>query len=211
MYVLFPGRHLVQTRFQEDYLIALLSGDQSAPAGIIHGKVIPQESPREVIFAITSSNQENSRYNPIPFYIRAIGVDRFARSIQQSANFRYRIFGIPHYGQTPNFASFTLKEIAEQSEGAIQLTPSNAVVLCSTEEIIRQYQGLGFSIAPGELLLEAPNRVLPIDVIAEVGRAGAGWISNEQIRQQISDASLSLFTDFPEVPQRISRLYRDPL
>src|SRR5437870_866555 len=116
MYLLFPGRHLVNTRFQEDYLVSLLSGDPSTTSGIIREKVIPGASFREVIFAITSSNQENSRFNPVPFYVRAIGVDRFGRKLQERVNFRYCIFGIPHYGPTPNFASFTIKEIAQQSE-----------------------------------------------------------------------------------------------
>ena len=29
------------------------------------------DRPEEIIFAVTSSNQENSRYNPIPFYMMA--------------------------------------------------------------------------------------------------------------------------------------------
>ena len=33
-------------------------------------------------------------YNPIPFHVRAIGVGRFARSLEQSLAFTYRIAGI---------------------------------------------------------------------------------------------------------------------
>lgn len=77
-YLLFPGRHLVNTRFQEDYLQRLLSTRPSALPALISGRCEVSEPPREIIFAITSANQENSRFNPIPFHVRAMGVDRFA-------------------------------------------------------------------------------------------------------------------------------------
>src|SRR5207247_657759 len=132
---------------------------------------------------------ENSRYNPIPFYIRAVGVDRFARKLQGVVTFRYRIFGIPHYGHTPNFAAFTSKEIAEQSERAVVLTAANTVVMCSTQELVSLYQQLGFSIAPAELLEEPDNQMLPIELVREIGNCGAGWVSNEKIQSNLSEAT----------------------
>ena len=80
-YLLFPGRHLVNTVFQGKYLLRALSGLSSMP-GLMVGRSVPSKL-TEVIFAITSANQESSRYNPVPFHIRAIGVDRFARTFSR--------------------------------------------------------------------------------------------------------------------------------
>src|SRR4051812_10264785 len=151
--LLFPGRHLVNTCFQEDFLRSILGKPPTEIAALRRGRSLPTSPVTKVVFAITSANQENSRYNPIPFFVRAIGVDRFARDVSASIDFGYRIFGIPHYGHTDNFAAFTLKEVAGQSENAEQLTPETTIVLCSTPEVISLYVGLGFSVATGELSL----------------------------------------------------------
>ncbi len=183
-YLLFPGRHLVNTRFQEHYLKRLLSTKPSALPGLISGRCELSEPPTEIIFAITSANQENSRFNPIPFHVRAMGVDRFARDLRQRMPFRFRVVGIPHYGHTQNFAEFTVKEIANQSEQAIQLTPENCLVLCSTPEVIQLYQALGFAIAPAEAAEPDPKPVTPIEIIREIGARGADWAAGPLVQGQ---------------------------
>ena len=207
----FPGRHLANTVYQEQYLKRVLAGPVAQLPGFSRGRAVPAAPPSEIIFAITSANQENSRFNPIPFHIRAIGVDRFARQLQSTLNFRYRIFGIPHYGHTPNFAAFTLKEIALQSERAVQLSPENCVVLCSTPEVMQLYGDLGFSIVPAEHGEVDPKPGTPIEIMREMGRAGANWPVSKVIASQLAASHASLFADFPEVPARIVRLYQDPL
>lgn len=209
-YLLFPGRHLVNTAFQERYLKRLLKEPSSSLPGFLPGHAPFAKSPTEIVFAITSANQENSRFNPIPFHIRAVGIDRFARQLSSEINFRYRVFGIPHYGHTSNFAAFTIKEIALQSEQAIQLTPENCLVLCSTPEVIKLYQGLGFSIAPAELA-EENKPATPIEIIREIGVQGCQWKSSSLVSTNLARSHSSLFEDFPEIPQRIARLYQDPL
>jgi SAM-dependent methyltransferase len=208
-YLLFPGRHLVNTRFQAAYLQKLLATAPKDFSGIMVGRAVPDTAPREIIFAITSANQENSRFNPIPFHIRAMGVDRFARELRPSLSFRFRVMGIPHYGHTPNFAEFTIKEIANQSEQAIKLSPENCLVLCSTPEVIRLYQAVGFTVAPAELKETEPKPVTPIEIIREIGMGG--WPNGTMVNTHLADSHRSLFGDLPEVPQRIARLYQDPL
>jgi SAM-dependent methyltransferase len=210
-YLLFPGRHLVNTAFQEQYLKRVLTEPPSTLPGFIAGSAPVAKPPTEIIFAITSSNQENSRFNPIPFHIRAVGVDRFARQLQQHAPFRYRVLGIPHYGHTDNFAAFTIKEIAYQSEHAIQLTPENCLVLCSTPEVIRLYQELGFAIASAELSAADSHPATPIEIIREIGGQKQNWRTGKLASSQLATCHASLFENFPEVPQRIARLYQDPL
>jgi SAM-dependent methyltransferase len=210
-YLLFPGRHLVNTTFQEQYLKRALTEPAKSLPGFIAGNVTLNKPPSEIIFAITSANQENSRFNPIPFHIRAVGVDRFARQLQQNAPFRYRVFGIPHYGHTNNFASFTIKEITYQSEQTIQLTPQNCLVLCSTPEVIRLYQELGFGVVSAELSAPEPRPATPIEIVREFGGQKQGWRAGKLARTQLAASHASLFDDFPEVPTRIARLYQDPL
>jgi hypothetical protein len=52
-----------------------------------------------------------------------VGVDRFAGNCRH-LKFRYRCLAFA-LRTLPNFATFTIKEIANQSEQAIQLTPEN--------------------------------------------------------------------------------------
>lgn len=210
-YLLFPGRHLVNTRFQEAYLQRVLSTPPKQLPGFIAGRTDLDGPPNEIIFAITSANQENSRLNPIPFHVRAMGVDRFAREFRQRLSFRFRVIGIPHYGHTQNFAEFTVKEIAHQTEQAIKLTPENCLVLCSTPEVIRLYQALGFAIALAESAEPEPKPVTPIEMIREIGARGADWANGPLVKTQLAASHQSLFNDLPEVPQRIARLYQDPL
>jgi len=210
-YLLFPGRHLVNTRFQAQYLESVLTTPPLALPGLIAGTATPSEPSAQVIFAITSSNQDNSRFNPIPFHIRAVGVDRFARHLQTRIAFRYRILGIPHYGHTEHFATFTIKEIADQTESAVQLKPENCLVLCSTPEVSQLYVKLGFSVAPAELGEPPPGPATPIAVIREIAQRESEWRSGALVDGQLAPSHLSLLEDFPEVPRRITRLYQDPL
>ncbi len=210
-FLLFPGRHLVNTTFQEQYLKRVLTEQPASLPGFIAGKTVVAKPPTEIIFAITSSNQENSRFNPIPFHIRAVGVDRFARKLQKHVPCRYRVIGIPHYGHTNNFAAFTLKEIAYQSEQTLRLTPENCLVLCSTPEVIRLYQELGFGIVSAELSAAESHPATPIEIIREIGGQKQNWRAGKLAGTQLAASHASLFEDFPEVPQRIARLYQDPL
>jgi SAM-dependent methyltransferase len=210
-YLLFPGRHLLNTTFQEEYLKCLLTEPPANWPGVLAGKKAGVDIPEMVIFAITSANQDNSRFNPIPFHIRAIGVDRFASQLRRQTPFQYRILGIPHYGHTKNFAAFTLKEIADQTEQTIRLSPENCIVLCSTPEVSRLYQELGFAIASAELSVQEPRPATPIDIVREIGAQKQGWRAGPLAATQLAASHAILFEDFPEVPQRIARLYQDPL
>ncbi len=209
-YLLFPGRHLLNTAFQEQYLRTIL---QMPLEGLNfwrgHAPVVPDHLDH-IIFAITSANQSNSRYNPIPFHVRAIGVDRFARPLEMTFGVRYRIIGIPHFRPTPRFATYTLKEIEEQTEGNLRLTPENCVVLCSTTAVIEQYAQLGFAILPAELGHPATPPT-PNDLIQKIVRAGEDWPVSAVVRAELAPATFDLWQDFPDIPRRVLRLWRDPL
>src|SRR5205085_1283891 len=108
--LLLPGRHVLNTRFQEIELFRLLAmpladlpvlGERPAGAGAMIDRLV---------FAVTSANQSNSRYNPVPLEVRTIGVDRFARRLKESLGTSFRIVPVPHFGPTGRFADFILKE-----------------------------------------------------------------------------------------------------
>lgn len=210
--LLLPGRHLANTRFQESYL------GQHVQVPV---ERLPVLGPRccrgvldEVVFAITSANQSHSRYNPIPLEVRAIGVDRFARSLREAYSVRCRLVPIPHYGPTPHFAQFLLKEITEATEGDLELSPENTLVLTSTPSVIDQFLALGYGVLQGELVTREPLRFAaptPMEVVQRAVEAGDCWQEDAVLRQSVSPATLSLWRDFPDVLRRVVRLYRDPL
>lgn len=208
--LLFPGRHLANTTFQADYLRRVVQTplqklafwEEKRPS-------LPAAPINQIIFAITSSNQQHSRYNPIPFHVRAIGVDRFARSLPAAPG-GYRIIGVPHFHPTPRFAEFVLKEIGEQSEGRLALTPQNCVVLCSTPAVAAQYRALGFAILPAEAAESTPPPT-PIDLIRRLAESGAAWPTDPLLQAHLAPATFELWQDFPDVPRRVVRLWRDPL
>ncbi|MGN6644377.1 MAG: hypothetical protein ACTHKU_15405 [Verrucomicrobiota bacterium] len=198
-YLLFPGRHLVNTRFQEAYLQRILTTTPSHLPGFIAGRSELNGPPSEIIFAITSANQENSRFNPVPFHVRAMGVDRFARELRVRLQFRFRVIGIPHYGHTENFAEFTIKEIAYQTEHAVKLTPGNCVVLCSTPEVTRLYQSLGFAVRRRNLANPWQNPPRPSRSSARsvsVGTTGGTDQSQRLIWQRVISACSKICRKF---------------
>src|ERR1035437_1850505 len=212
-YLLFPGRHLVNTKFQEEYIREILSSPISELSVLGQNTWSDKDRISNIVFAVTSANQAHSRYNPIPFYERAIGLDRFARQYKKESNINYRIIGIPHFNPTTNFAEFILKEIAEQSEGRLVLNPKNAIVLCSTPALIKQYSELGFSILPAEYDPSSKSfkTLTPVDLVKKIAEAGEKWKDKEGITSKLSGATLDTWNDFPDIPETLLRLWRDPL
>ena len=209
-YLLFPGRHLLHTSFQEQYLRQVLQAPLAQLdwwQGVQPAAAAPLN---HIIFAITSANQQHSRYNPIPLHVRAIGVDRFARTLEMALDIHYRIVGIPHYQPTPRFAGYVLKEIEEQTEGRLQLSPENCVVLSSTEAVIEQYQALGFAILPAERGQTSPAPT-PMAIIQRFVSIGEQWTFDQSLRAHMAPSSYDLWHDFPDVPRRILRIWREPL
>ena len=148
-YLLFPGRHLVLTRWHEQHLKELINTSLSRlPWSRPPPKpFLDSSSPwvSELLFAVTSSNQPATcRYNPLPYHTRVIGCDRFARSLRDAAppgGLNCRVVGIPHYRGTHKFAEYMIREIEEETEGALTLTPENTAVLTGTESVQKLFAG----------------------------------------------------------------------
>ena len=212
-YLLFPGRHLLNTRFQDEYLLGVLRLPIKKLDLLGSSKVDPEDKITHIIFAVTSSNQSNSRYNPIPFYERAITLDRFAQTYRKVLGVAYTIIGIPHYNPNDRFADYTLKEISEHTEGEHVLTPENTIVLCSTRALIEQYQKLGFAILPAEYdpTTQRNTADTPVDLMKKVVAAGKDWSTDEKVKMTLATSTFEVWQDFPEIPKTILRLWNDPL
>jgi hypothetical protein len=62
--------------------------------------------------------------------------------------------------------------------------------------------------------LEGPETFFaeqPIDLVKRLAEVGEAWAEDDSLRRHLSPATFSLLSDFPEIPRRLARLYRDPL
>jgi SAM-dependent methyltransferase len=157
------------------------------------------------------------------------------RGLAVALGVRYSIIGIPHHRPTPRFAEIVIKEVAEQSGGAIDLAPPVTQVVCSTPQLIERYRALGYEVLTAEAVEAAPGQwnmleALPIEIVQRLGQrvsqslghsvvhsrgqpgaAGPDALDDPWIRQRIHPASFSTLRDFPEVVQAIQALYDEPL
>ena len=206
-YLLLQGRQLVNTKFQEDE-IARVTSKPLDKSDFLDGKTpIAGKSIDTIVFGITSFDQRNSRYNPIPGPKREVGVDRFARLLKEKYGVGVRIVEIPHYAPSDKYIDISLKEIAETT-GDLKLTPKNTVVLSSTPRMIEMYRKRGFGVLPGEF---KTKHLTPIELIEKVVEAGEGWSMSDLIKNNLSEATYTLWQDNPEIIRKLLWLYRDPL
>jgi len=212
MKLLFPGRHVLDTKKQEEYLTDIIykpleNSDFWSDSSNVSGNSID-----ELLFVITSSDQDHSRYNPVGFARRFASLDRFAKSISDSMNIKYRIIGMPHYKNIDNFEEYLLKEVKNQT--TLDLSPENTIILSSTPNLITQFQNSGFSILPAELISIEPekyNSLRPLDLVNLIAEIGDQWKSNQTLINNLSEQSYEFFKDHPDIPQRITKLFNEPL
>jgi SAM-dependent methyltransferase len=212
-YLLFPGRHLLNTKFQETYLRDILSRSAGELQLVGNSKVPASEKINEIIFSITSSNQSNSRYNPVPFWARTISIDRFAQEFKSEFGVRYRIIGIPHYAPSSRYVDILLKEVEEATSDHISLTPENTIVLCSTPALIDAYLKAGFAVLPAEYSPADKkfNTDAPIDIIKKVFTGSVPWNESPEFTSLVSPSSQAVWKDFPDIPAEIAKIWSDPL
>src|SRR3569833_2747091 len=98
MYLLFPGRHHLLTRFQADYLRG--------------------HTGREVVWAVTSANHENTKRNPVPYHRREAAIERFS----VLTGLRSVVVPVFDTAPTDRFAEVTLKNITVATAGVEQAT-----------------------------------------------------------------------------------------
>src|SRR3989344_2756498 len=209
-YLLFPGRHLINTKFQKDYIEKLINIPTGQMDLVGKHEMVDNEKITEIIFAVTSANQSNSRYNPVPFWVRAVAIDRFASKVKEKTATPYRIIAIPHYPPSERYIDFILKEIHENTYDHLTLNPQNTLVLCSTPKLVDDYVKKGFGVLTAEYDYYAKERKqnTPVEIIKIFAESDEGF---GEIEEMISEETLSMWRDFPEIPETIRRIWRDPL
>ncbi len=209
-YLLFPGRHLLNTSFQKQYLdrvLPLTVGEMDVTSST---RLKADDKIGEIIFAVTSANQSNSRYNPVQFWARVVAIDRFARALKERFGIPYRIIGIPHYPPTDHYIDLLLKEIHENTHDRLNLTPENTLVICSTPALIPQYSAKGFAVLPAEYDPEGKKHIAPtpVEIIRQFSESEA---EVESFKGILSEASIEAWHDFPEIPETVRRIWKDPI
>ncbi len=210
-FLLFPGRHLLNTAFQKKYLDKILSLSVGEMDIVGTSALKKEDKVTEIIFAVTSANQANSRYNPVPFWARVVAIDRFARALKDHFGVPYRIIGIPHYPPSDRYVEVLLKEIQENTYDRLNLTPKNTLVLCSTPPLIEAYNAHGFGVLPAEydMVNKKFTAQSPVDMVRQFSESEKGTLT--AILDQASEATVETWKDFPEIPETIRRIWRDPL
>jgi len=201
--VLFHGRHLLYTAFQEQYLRALVEE---------LSKNTKAEQLVEVVFAVTSANHANSRYNPVPFHYRAIGIDVFARKVLESLKATWSIVPIPHMPPTEKFIERVISYAHATREGR-PISPEVTVVICSTPALIEQFDKAGYEVRTSEYDAGTKSFIAetPQTLLARYAAHISDWHNNEQLKNLLSSGTLDLWRTYPEIPREIERLWKESL
>jgi cyclopropane fatty-acyl-phospholipid synthase-like methyltransferase len=198
--ILFHGRHLLHTTFQEQAL------------GRLARRLKAESGEVEVVFAVTSANHANSRFNPVPFHYRSIGIDLFAREVLEPIDVRWHIIPIPHLSPTERFADRIISHAKAASEGALSIGPENTVVFCSTVPLIEQFNKLGFEVDAAEydpLTRQNVARV-PQDILKAFAARMKSW-ATLPLSDELSGATRKLWRTYPEIAAEIERLWNEQL
>lgn len=208
MFLLFPGRHHLLTRFQHEYL-SMLGKEGLWEALDVSGKALGIQSTIQcLVFAVTSSNHHQTRRNPLPLYQRAMMIQDFSSDF----NFPTYVAPIEDIGSSDHFAEYTIKKIEADSDGKLKLTPKNTVVICSSP-VMKLYQDLGFKILPLERL-PGPNASFvskqPWQVLESIANSDRSVQELEDYVNYVHPSSKRLWKEFGIV-ERLRMLFHDSL
>ncbi len=200
--ILFHGRHILHTRFQEQAVAALIQALSAS-----------SDRPVEVIFAVTSANHANSRYNPVPFHYRAIGIDLFARKVLAPLGARWSIIPIPHMPPTEAFAERVVAYARAIHESGSDISPENTIVLCSTVPLIKQFRSAGYEVSTAEYdeTAQTYKASTPQSMLAEHAAHMIESRDTPSFVETVSQATIDLWNTYSEIPQEIERLWRESL
>lgn len=204
MILLIPGRHHLVTRFQASYLFRFLNagmdGEYDTSGRPLEGRI------SRAVFAVTSADHAATRRNPLPFFLRALAIHGLGQEIGADI----AIYGIDEAGDREDFAGYTVKTILHDSEGAVDLSPENCVVACSTA-VGRLYESLGFRVWAAEAAASASghDRLLPWQLIERIA-ASEDWARDATLLASMHPSSYRLFKLY-SLDRKLRRIFADPL
>lgn len=194
-YLLVPGRHHAITRFQIEHLKQLLARGDVAPDA-------------EIVWAVTSANHAGTQRNPISGS-RRVGM---IEAVAASEGLPSEVYRITNMRERHNFAHFVLEEIRLLSKGRVALTPSNTLLVCSTQSVAAQYQALGFSVDTAEYSDNFAEQIAvrPWDVIEKMIASGNNWSNDATIANDLHPTCLEYYTRYA-LGDEIIEIFNDPL
>lgn len=207
MYLLIPGRHQLLTIFQFEYLKNIITNGLQGLQDAFGNPVNRTEKIDAIIFPVTSSNHSNTRRNPLPFYLRAISIEAFGNELGIPAY----IYGIDDVGNLSNFADYTIKRIKHESDGLINCTPENTIVVCSTN-VLTMYKKLGFTILPAELdNIDTwhHHTAMPWDVVEKIAYS-PDWQQESFVIKHMHPASFKVWQKY-RISEKVQLLFRDAM
>lgn len=162
-----------------------------------------------IVVPITSANQHGSRYNPVPLYMRIVGLERTLAPFRNEYGLRISYVPVPHVNVTHDFSTLVLKHVA--AELGESLTPTTTVVWTSTNTLIAEFTALGFAVLPAEWDMKAVryHAEPPAAIIRKF--VTTSWGEHNPAYPLVSEATRTLWSDMPEIPRHIARLWNDPL
>ena len=185
-YLIFPGRHLAFTTIQERLLQNQIQKNPNAT----------------LVFAVSSANQEDCRYNPLPITARSVQIDRFAQTLGIK---NWRIVAIPHFGPMPTKQYCTRTQKTIENNLNTQLTNENSKILVSTYALAQAWRALKFEVFEMENEGHLGNQqIFPIDIISCLGKTGGyHWATHPMTR--------AFFEDYSQFKDSLQRIWNDPL
>jgi hypothetical protein len=206
--LLWPGRHILFTRYQERLMRSVLGQTTSALASRLT-RPLNGEQPHRidgVVLAVTSVNQSFSRYNPVPAHVRFVNADRFMAQFGAP----YSLFPIstpPTQLESTRFAKWICSSIREESENALLLKPGNAIVVCAEPSLKAAWLALGFSVLDAEL---SDHELRSHQVLQQMMQSDNVWraLATNTLLHPVSRA---VFSENAAVLTRCCRLFTDPI
>ncbi|MEV6411740.1 class I SAM-dependent methyltransferase [Kribbella sp. NPDC051718] len=174
-YLLFPGRHHVLTRYQAEFL---------------------RRYDATIVWAVTSANHHTTKRNPVPFDRREAAIERLSVAV----GIRSLVIGVVDTPPTDDFADVTIKAVEAGTDDEVQLDPTNTVVACSTAEVAKLYEHLGYQV----IGVEPEDQPRPWDVLLMIAAGNDDW------RKLAHPATVDVFDRY-RLDAQIQRCVNDPV
>lgn len=207
MYLIIPGRHHLLTAFQFNYLHTLIHAGLKNAIDVNGHKTNLTQPVEAIVFTVTSANHFGTKRNPLPFYLRAMMIQEFCRDLPIPCY----VFGIDDVGIMDNFALYTIKQIDHQSDHRLEITPQNAVVVCSTQ-VMEMYESLGYTILPAELSdrkKQTFHTDLPWDLTLKIGTSEC-WYEDAELLPKLHPASFKIWKTY-RLGKKVKTIFQDPI
>jgi hypothetical protein len=152
-----------------------------------------------IVWAVTSANHENTKRNPVSYHRREAAIER----LSPLTGLRSVVVPIFDTALTDAFAAVTLKTIAVAT--GLDLAPEDTVVACSTPQVAKLYEQLGFAIAQ----VEATRRCSPHR--SGRGTCCCGWPGGDDSWRELAHpATVDVFERY-QLVEAVRSVVNDPV